>query len=137
MVHKKRKFKIITATCLLLHRKNFIDIGGFFNGYKNGLEDVELCLELTTQGKYMMFIPESVVIHKESKTPGKKNKEAYNTMLFLKRNNISSIGDIDYFLQQDGYTVDITPYLLPYPTTHKSKLHDLLKSLSTPLNPLQ
>ena len=137
LVHKKRKFKIITAACLLLHRKNFIDIGGFFNGYKNGLEDVELCLRLTEQGKYMMCIPESVVIHKESKTPGRKNKEAYNTSLFFKRNNISFLGDMDYFLQQDGYTVDITPSLWPYPTIHKSKQYDLLKSLSTPFNPLQ
>lgn len=55
----------------------------------------------------MMCTPESVVIHKESKTPGRKNKEAYNTNLFFKRNNISSIGDMDYFLQKDSYDITI------------------------------
>lgn len=75
-------FKIITAACLLLHRKNFIDIGGFFNGYKNGLEDVELCLRLTEQGEYIMCIPENITIHNESKSLEERIKKLITQISF-------------------------------------------------------
>lgn len=123
LTRNRKKFKIIITACLLLHKKEFFDARGFHHKYINRFEDVELCLKLTHNNRYMMCIPEIIVIHKESQTPSKKDKDKDNTFLFNKRNNISLLGNMDYLLEQNGYALSITPCLFPYPTIHKKNMN--------------
>ena len=79
VVGKTRRFQIITGAALLLHKNIFVSIGGFNEQYKNGYEDVDLCIRIHSDtGKYFSCIPQSIVYHYESQTPGRKDNDAYN-----------------------------------------------------------
>jgi GT2 family glycosyltransferase/glycosyltransferase involved in cell wall biosynthesis len=61
-------FQALTAACLILRKDDFDAIGGFDEAYWNGCEDVDLCFKLQQTGKKIVYQPESVVIHHESKS---------------------------------------------------------------------
>ena len=49
-------------------KDDFNALGGFDEAYWNGCEDVDLCFRLQQTGKKIVYQPESVVIHHESKS---------------------------------------------------------------------
>lgn len=64
----RRAYQALTAACLLVRRAAFLDAGGFDEGYWNGYEDVDLCLELQSRGGLLVYEPASVLTHHESKS---------------------------------------------------------------------
>lgn len=84
-VHKERTFQAITAAALLLRKKPFLEENGFFEGYANGYEDVDLCLRLAAKGWHFSVEPKSVVYHLESQSAGRKNHDAENGRLLQER----------------------------------------------------
>lgn len=85
-VSRRRRFQAITAAALLLPADLFLECGGFFEEYRNGFEDVDLCLRLGRHtGGSFTCVPESVFTHFESQTPGRKLSESHNTQLLRQR----------------------------------------------------
>lgn len=58
----------VTGACLAIRRGLFNQLGGFFEGYRNGAEDVDLCLRTWQAGSQVVYCPDSTVIHHESQS---------------------------------------------------------------------
>ena len=86
VVGKTRVLQALTAAALLLPKEPFLELGGFYEGFRNGFEDVDLCLRLVRAGgKKLSCIPRSVIYHFESRTPGRKRHETENSRLLRDR----------------------------------------------------
>lgn len=70
-----RALQAVTAACMLVRRGPFEDAGGFDAGYRNGLEDVDLCLRLRERGFEVHYCPDAVLTHLESATRGRRSVE--------------------------------------------------------------
>ena len=73
----------VTAACWLIKRDLFLASGGFDERYKNGGEDIDLCLRLHKMG-YQQFVSyESIIYHHVHSSPGRKLRDLENQALFL------------------------------------------------------
>ena len=84
-VRKRRKLNVITAAALLMPLPLFRAQDGFFEGFVNGMEDVDLCCRISRRGGYFSVIPESIVHHHTNQTAGRFAKESENQRLLLTR----------------------------------------------------
>src|SRR5262249_19929078 len=71
-----RTYPALTAACLLVRKPAFDDVGGFDEGYWNGNEDVDLCFKFQKRGWKLVYQPQSVVIHHESKSGPERYRKA-------------------------------------------------------------
>ena len=101
-VNKQREFQAVTAACMLVPRKLFLSLGGFDESFINGFEDLDFCFRARSKGYKVVYTPESVVIHHESKTPGRHNHHAHNARLFASRWLSSVDHDLDKIYAEDG-----------------------------------
>jgi len=74
-VNRSRAFQAVTGACLLVRRAAWEQAGGFDAGYRNGLEDVDLCLRLGELGHGVRCCHESVLVHLESPTRGRRGPD--------------------------------------------------------------
>lgn len=63
--NKKRDFQALLGACILISRDLFFKLGMFS---LDGLEDVDLCIKVRHDGKRVVYVPDSVVIHHGSVT---------------------------------------------------------------------
>lgn len=56
----------VTGAALLITAALFDELGGFDTGYRNGNEDVDLCLRATVLGYPIWYCAEATIIHHES-----------------------------------------------------------------------
>ncbi|MCW5795870.1 MAG: glycosyltransferase [Nitrospira sp.] len=105
-VSRRRELQCVTAACMLIRRQVFAQVGGFDEGYKNGFEDVDLCLKVGEKNWKIVYQPQSTVIHLESRTPGRKAHEEENTIRFRERwGHCWWVPDEDRLHFDDGYSV--------------------------------
>lgn len=102
-VHSVRELQAITGAALLVPASIFAEHGGFHEGYRNGYEDLDLCLHMRRSGKTLQCIPQSVIYHLESQTPGRKLYEDHNRTLFMERCTGYFYPDLHNFVNQDGF----------------------------------
>jgi hypothetical protein len=86
--------------------------GGFFEGYQNGCEDIDLCLHLGVQGRRFRCVPESIVYHFTSQTPGRFDHDRSNSALLLSRHERNMTPDLHLHARQDGYGIRLNEWLL-------------------------
>ncbi len=111
LVRKRRFFQIITGACMVIPRKLFIAAGLFDEQFKNGFEDVDLCVRLWRQGRRMTVNPEAKVVHYASRTPGRhKHEEANAGHLFQKCRDKIMI-DQHVHLKNDGMFLRLGQWL--------------------------
>ena len=110
-VRKKRRLQAITAAALLMRRDDFMGCGGFFEGFLNGYEDVDLCGRLLKAGKHFSCVAASRVVHLESSTPGRKDKETHNANLLRDRSREFFRPDLVSLAAEDGFTAKLNPRL--------------------------
>jgi len=84
-VNRQRFMQCVTAACMLIKREVFQELDGFDEGYRNGFEDVDLCLRAGMSGKQILYSPESVLIHFEETSEGRKAHEQQNIRRYLAR----------------------------------------------------
>ena len=84
-VTQRRELNAVTAACMLVRPEVFLTVGGFDEGYVNGYEDVDFCLEVRSRGGKIVFAPASVVTHHESVTEGRFDASAANTERLMAR----------------------------------------------------
>lgn len=75
-------YSAVTAACMMTKTSLFNEVGGFTEKFQVALNDVDYCLKLGSIGKYVVYDPESIWFHYESKTRGfedtKEKKERYD-----------------------------------------------------------
>jgi GT2 family glycosyltransferase len=75
----------VTGACLAVTRKAWDALDGFDEGYRNGYEDVDLCLRHRKAGGHVWYSAESVVVHVESQSPGRFDHVDHNVRLLNER----------------------------------------------------
>ena len=111
LAQKTRFFKALTAAALLMPRKLFLSSGGFDEGFINGFEDVDLGLRLYSGDLQLMCVPESRVVHLESKTPNRFSHETENGQRLLNKWRLNRLVDLPDLVAADGYTLAVLPEL--------------------------
>jgi GT2 family glycosyltransferase/glycosyltransferase involved in cell wall biosynthesis len=96
-----RDFQIVTAACWLVRKQLFTELGGFDLNFKNGFEDVDLCLRVKQAGMRVHYVAESVIYHYGQSSPGRTENDLANEKYFIKKWGVIS-SDIDQYLIADG-----------------------------------
>ncbi|HVG02611.1 MAG TPA: glycosyltransferase, partial [Nitrospira sp.] len=105
-VSRRREFQCVTAACMLVRRNVFEEVGGFDEGYRNGFEDVDLCLKIREKKWKIVYQPKSVLYHLESRTPGRKTHDQDNSRRLHERWGASWwLADEDGIHFEDGYAL--------------------------------
>jgi GT2 family glycosyltransferase len=84
-VSGSRPFQIVTAACMLVRREAFEEVGGFDPLFRNGFEDVDLCLRVNQTAGEVHYCGECEVVHLESVSPGRFANDAKNVSLYRER----------------------------------------------------
>jgi GT2 family glycosyltransferase len=84
-VNRSRRLQAVTAACMLVRRDAFERAGGFDRGFVNSLEDVDLCLRIGANGGEVHYCHESVVIHLESASRGRRDRFERSVGLWRER----------------------------------------------------
>ncbi len=113
-----RQYQALTAACLLVHKSAFNEVGGFDESYWNGYEDVDLCFKLQEKGWKLVYQPESVVIHHESKSGTERFSRVSENIQRLHNKWIGKIQP-DMIIEENGSMVvveghKIQRYSLPH-----------------------
>ncbi len=113
LVTKGRQPKAMTAAALCLSKRVFWSANGFFEGYQNGCEDIDLCLTLGQHGHRFRCVPESTVFHFTSKTEGRFKNDVPNSALLVSRHAPRLMPDMHLHAHADGYEICLNEWLLP------------------------
>lgn len=101
-VNKSRRYQVVTGACMLVRRELFFAVGGFDAAFRNGFEDVDLCLRLGERGYEIHYCADSVVEHLESVSPGRFRHDRENVSLYRERwMGRVRPDDLDFYLE-DG-----------------------------------
>lgn len=114
LVRKKRAVQALTAAVLLLPRALFFQCGGFCEDFRNGGEDVDLGLQISRRGLRQACVPQSIVTHLASQTPGRNDHERHNATVLKERCLKDFVPDLHHHAARDGYEVRLTEFLKPY-----------------------
>ncbi len=120
-VEKQRDFQAVSGACMLVKKSVYKKLGGFDELYVNGYEDVDFCLRLQRQGYRVVYCPKSVVIHLESKTPGRFDAMDANRALLMERWGEVLLNDDHEYYQADGIRHEI---LQEHEHGHVCLMHD-------------
>ncbi len=115
--NRRRELQCVTAACMLVRRSVFEQVDGFDEGYRNGFEDVDLCLKIRKQAWKIVYQPKSVLYHLESKTPGRKAHDLDNGRRLHERwGDCWWLTDEDLLYFEDGYALHthVTDGMLGY-----------------------
>ena len=80
-----KELDMVTGACLLIKRDVFIECGGFDEQYKNGVEDIDLCLKARMKGYKVIYNPKSTLYHYEGRTLGRFDHVKENLEIFFSR----------------------------------------------------
>src|SRR5947209_3616166 len=85
----------VTAACMAVRAETFRAVGGFDELYRNGLEDVDLCLRIRMTGARIVYRGDVTITHHEGAsrgqgkalfaTPGKREAMRHNDSRFASR----------------------------------------------------
>ncbi|RLF04543.1 MAG: hypothetical protein DRJ60_06945, partial [Thermoprotei archaeon] len=84
-VNQQRELDMVTGACMLIKKELFEKLGGCDELYKNGMEDVDLCLKVREKGFNVIYCPKSVLYHHEGVTEGRFDHVKHNLTLFFKK----------------------------------------------------
>lgn len=104
-VNTSREMAAVTAACMLIKHTTFEAAGRFDTSYRNGFEDVDLCLKLKQKGYKNFYCADCAVTHHEESSEGRKTHDAENMLLFATRWSNTSLQDDDKYLSAYGLTI--------------------------------
>jgi GT2 family glycosyltransferase/glycosyltransferase involved in cell wall biosynthesis len=107
MVSRRRELQAVTGASMLVRASLFRALGGFDPGYRNGFEDVDLCLRAGERGWRVLYEPASTLHHLESQTPGRRAHDAANLERFLARWGHPHRADEDRIYFEDGFHIRV------------------------------
>ncbi len=84
--NEMRSYQTLTGACLLIRKIIFDDLNGFDEKFWNGYEDIDLCLRIREKGYKLIYQPNSILNHYESKSgPERFSKVQDNIDLLNKK----------------------------------------------------
>jgi len=107
---RARRMQVITAAAMLVPAKLFAGLGGFFEGFVNGMEDVDFCCRAAANGGRFAVVPGSRMVHLTNSTAGRFERETDNLRLLISRRHAPE-EDLCAFAAADGYLPAFTPWL--------------------------
>ena len=76
----------LTGAALAMRHSDVLDVRGFDPVFRNGMEDVDICLRLAEKrAGHFVVRPDSRVIHHESRSPGRFSQALVNRQVLLDR----------------------------------------------------
>ncbi|PID30478.1 MAG: hypothetical protein CR982_01090 [Candidatus Cloacimonadota bacterium] len=81
IVSYPKYYQTLTAATFLIERETFIELGGFNERYINCFEDMDLCYKISSLGKKLIYVPNSIVYHYESKSVGRKDNIGFSAKI--------------------------------------------------------
>ncbi len=105
-VNSRRELDMVTGACLLMERELFLKLAGFDEIYRNGVEDIDLCLRARAAGRKVVYEPGAVVYHLEGQSAGRFNHVNENLKIFFSRWGKS-------FDQRQQFIVPAKPQFIP------------------------
>ncbi len=93
----------VTAACMAVRTTTFRAVGGFDEGYRNGLEDVDLCLRIRLTGERIVYRGDAVVVHHEGASRG-RGQQLWDTpqrIQAMRDNDLRFVGRWATELEQD------------------------------------
>ncbi|MCJ2165629.1 MULTISPECIES: glycosyltransferase family 2 protein [unclassified Pseudodesulfovibrio] len=130
-VTKQRRLNVVTAAALLMPTRLFKAENGFFAGFVNGMEDVDLCCRIARQGGYFSIIPQSVTYHLTHGTEGRFDHESDNLRL-LRRRCRHAKADLYDLILADGFEPGFTPWLELMVRLPEERTEELARHLDDP-----
>ena len=111
-------YSAVTAACMMIKRDIFLQVGGFDEAFKVAFNDVDLCVKVRTLDKLVVYNPNAMLYHYESKsrgaedTPEKVARFAREIELFSNKwNEMFKDGDPYYNI---NLTLDKADFSLRY-----------------------
>ena len=84
-VNKERDYQAVNGACLLVHRTLFEECGGFDEGYRNGYEDVDLCLAVGEKGRRVVCCTSASIYHYGQITETRTADDSQNARRFREK----------------------------------------------------
>src|SRR5262249_14814454 len=109
-VNRSRRLSAVTGACLLIRSRDFRMVQGFDSSFRNGYEDVDLCLRLGELGREVHYCHESVLYHLEAATrePAGEN-EIHNRKLYRSRWGDRVVADeLHHYVMDDLLKIEHT-----------------------------
>jgi len=85
--------QIVTGACMLVRHDRWDAVNGLDERFRNGCEDIDLCLRLRASGSSVWYCADSVVTHHESLSAGRNDHDDANAALFFAMHGHSLLGD--------------------------------------------
>jgi GT2 family glycosyltransferase len=135
VVRRPRRLQAITGAAFLVPRRLFEQCGGFFPGYLNSYEDLDLCTQIRKNNHSLLCIPESKIYHLAGQSEGRFTHDTENSGIFYQRCAACVTPDTHHLVQEDGYELHLTPWLTPYIALPSHRRAQLTLELSRQQNP--
>lgn len=111
VVQRERNLQAITGAALMIPTVVFGQAGRFWEEYRNGYEDLDLCWKIRSLGLTLRCEPASRIYHLTSQTPGRFNAESHNSQVLARRCQRAFYPDMHLFAHADGYELRLTSTL--------------------------
>lgn len=84
-VNRQREYQAVNGACLLITRELFLACGGFDEGYRNGYEDVDLCLAVRRRGRKVVCCTRASIDHYGQISEGRTADDPANALRFAEK----------------------------------------------------
>lgn len=84
-VTAERDALAVSGAAMAVRTHWFVESGGFDEGYRNGFEDVDLCMRARAEGRAIAYVSAARFAHYEGATEGRFTREAENEARFYAR----------------------------------------------------
>lgn len=106
-VNQVRDFQAVTGACQLIRRDVWDLTGGYDQeAFPVAYADVDLCLKIREAGYRVVYCPSSVVIHYESSTAGRHDRDDRDYRKFMARWSGKFKVDLEEVVVADGFVKD-------------------------------
>lgn len=134
VARKRRLLQAVTGAAFFMPLRLFEQCEGFCEGYVNGVEDLDLCCTVRRKGLHVLCVPESVILHRTSQTPGRFDHDTPNYALLNQRWPDAFVCDLHRIVAEDGYVPALCPQLTLYASLPPAKEEALTLAFSSTLN---
>ena len=99
---RQRDYQAVNGACLLIERELYLDCGGLNEAYRNGFEDIDLCLKVGQRGRRIVCCTSAFIYHYGQTSITRADDDRENEALFLSRWRARVAIDEPDFLRRDS-----------------------------------